>query len=79
LKRFFETLLDGPVEPEDGLVWGKVAVAPIREDQQYQGVRMLTHATLAGAVVEEQIAQMEADLLLRRNAAQQKQTPPEHP
>ena len=25
---------------------------------------------------EEQIAQMEADLLLRRNAAQQKQTPP---
>lgn len=27
---------------------------------------------------EEQIAQMEADLILRRNAAQQKQTPPEH-
>jgi len=26
----------------------------------------------------KQIAQMEADLLLRRNAAQQKQTPPEH-
>jgi len=25
---------------------------------------------------EEQIVQMEADLLLRRNAAQQKQTPP---
>jgi hypothetical protein len=25
---------------------------------------------------EEQIAQMEADLLLKRNAAQQKQTPP---
>jgi len=25
---------------------------------------------------EEQIAQMEADLILRRNAAQQKQTPP---
>ena len=28
---------------------------------------------------EEQIAQMEADLLLRRNAAQQNQIPPEHP
>jgi hypothetical protein len=28
---------------------------------------------------EEQIAQMEVDLLLRRNAAQQKQTPSEQP
>jgi hypothetical protein len=28
---------------------------------------------------EEQIAQMEADLLLRRNTAQQKQTPPKQP
>jgi hypothetical protein len=55
LKRFFETLLDGPVEPEDGLVWGKVEAAPIREDQQYQGVRVLTHATLAGAVLRVQI------------------------
>ena len=28
---------------------------------------------------EEQIAQMEADLLLRRNTAQQNQTPPKQP
>ena len=50
LREFFETLLDTPVEPEDGLLWGKVEAAPIREDQQYQGVRVVTHATLAGAV-----------------------------
>lgn len=55
LKEFFEMLLDGPVEPEDGLDWGEVEAAPIREDQRYQGVRVLTHATLAGAVVRVQI------------------------
>lgn len=55
LKEFFETLLDSPVEPVDGLIWGKVEAAPIREDQQYQGVRVVTHATLAGAVVRVQI------------------------
>ena len=55
LREFFETLLDTPVEPEDGLLWGKVEAAPIREDQQYQGVRVVTHATLAGAVVRVQI------------------------
>jgi len=48
-------LLDTPVEPEDGLIWGKVEAAPIREDQQYQGVRVVTHATLAGAMVQVQI------------------------
>jgi len=55
LKEFFETLLDGRADPEDGLIWGKVEAAPIREDQQYQGVRVATHATLAGAVVQVQI------------------------
>ena len=55
LREFFETLLDTPVKPEDGLLWGKVEAAPIREDQQYQGVRVVTHATLAGAVVRVQI------------------------
>lgn len=55
LKEFFEMLLDGPVEPEDGLLWGKVEAASIREDQRYQGVRVVTHATLAGAVVRVQI------------------------
>ncbi len=55
LKVLFEMLLDTPVEPEDGLIWGKVEAAPIREDQQYQGVRVVTHATLAGAVVRVQI------------------------
>ena len=55
LREFFETLLDTPVEPEEGLLWGKVEAAPIREDQQYQGVRVVTHATLAGAVVRVQI------------------------
>jgi hypothetical protein len=55
LREFFETLLDGPVAPEDGLLWGEVEAVSIREDQRYQGVRVLTHATLAGAVVRVQI------------------------
>jgi hypothetical protein len=55
LKRFFEALLAGPCEPEDGLVWGEVEAAPIREDQRYEGVRVLTRANLAGAVVRVQI------------------------
>lgn len=42
-------------EPEDGLAWGKVEAAPIREGQQYQGVRVVTPATLAGAVIRVQI------------------------
>jgi hypothetical protein len=55
LKRFFEVLLAGPSEPDDGLVWGEVEAAPIREDQRYEGVRVLTRANLAGASVRVQI------------------------
>ncbi len=55
LRELFESLLKDPIEPEDGLEWEKVEAAPIREDQQYEGVRVVTHAMLDGAVVRVQI------------------------
>jgi uncharacterized protein (DUF3084 family) len=56
----------------------------VARQKKYQLVAMINSSLVDGRVdllkfSEEQIAQMEADLLLRRNAAQQKQTPPEHP
>jgi len=56
----------------------------VARQKKYSLVAALNSSPVDGQVdlpklSEEQIAQMEADLLLRRNAAQQKQTPPEHP
>jgi len=56
----------------------------VARQKQYPLVAALNSCLVDGQVdltklSEEQIARMEADLLLRRNAAQQKQTPPEHP
>jgi hypothetical protein len=55
----------------------------VARQKKYPLVAMINSSLVDGQVdllklSEEQIAQMEADLLLRRNAAQQKQTPPEH-
>ena len=55
----------------------------VARQKKYPLVAALNSCLLDGQVdllklSEEQIAQIEADLLLRRNAAQQKQTPPEH-
>lgn len=55
MKEFFTKLLKGGAEPEDGLVWGDVHAALIREDQRYGGVRVTVKATLAGAVVPAQV------------------------
>ena len=55
LQAFFIDLLAKPVEPEDGLLWGEVHAAPIREDQRYEGVRITVKVTLAGAVVPAQV------------------------
>jgi hypothetical protein len=56
----------------------------VARQKKYQLVAMINSSLVDGQVdllkfSEEQIAQMEADLLLKRNTAQQKQTPPEHP
>jgi hypothetical protein len=51
MELFFRALLSRPAEPEDGLVWGGVAVERIREDQRYEGVRITVRATLDGAVI----------------------------
>jgi hypothetical protein len=53
----------------------------VARQKKYPLVAALNSCLLDGQVdllklSEEQIAQMEADLILRRNAAQQKQTPP---
>ena len=55
LAKFFEGLLAGPSDPEDGLVWDAVEASKIREDQLYEGVRVTARATLAGAMVSVQI------------------------
>lgn len=51
----FTELLGLESEPQDGLKWGDVVAMPIREDQRYEGVRIVTRATLAGAVVPAQV------------------------
>ena len=56
----------------------------VARQKKYPLVAMINSSVLDGQVdllklSEEQIAQMEADLLLRRNAAQQNQMPPERP
>jgi predicted nucleotidyltransferase component of viral defense system len=50
LRRKFEGILATPV-PADGLAFGKLAVAPIREDQAYGGLRVTTQASLGRAVI----------------------------
>lgn len=59
----------------------KTCLSLIARQKKYLLVAMINSSLVDGQVdltklSEEQIAQMEADLLLRRNAAQQKQTPP---
>jgi hypothetical protein len=43
------------VDPPDGLEWGEVAVAPIRDDVSYGGVRATLLVHLAGARISIQI------------------------
>lgn len=44
-----------PSEPNDGLLWGNVTTAPIRDDMDYGGVRANLKATLAGARIPLQV------------------------
>lgn len=45
----------GSTAPDDGLLWGQISTAPIREDMDYGGTRALLQATLDGARVPLQI------------------------
>lgn len=55
LKKLFSDLLCQPSEPEDGLLWGEIKAAPIREDQRYGGIRLTVNVSLAGAIAKVQI------------------------
>lgn len=55
LQAFFTALLAAHPDPEDGLIWGQVNSAAIREEQRYGGARITFRATLAGAVVTGQV------------------------
>lgn len=52
---FFSDLFAAPADPDDGLIWGKPSVGPIREDQRYGGIRVEVPVSLAGARVKIQI------------------------
>lgn len=55
MEAFFMELFTAPADPEDGLIWGKPSVGPIREDQRYGGIRVEVPVSLAGARVKIQI------------------------
>jgi len=55
LIELFSELLCQPIEPEDGLLWGKIHATPIRGDQPYGGVRLNIKVSLAGAIAKVQI------------------------
>jgi Nucleotidyl transferase AbiEii toxin, Type IV TA system len=55
VRAYFAGLLAGPADPPDGLIWGTVHASPIREDQNYGGVRITVKVTLAGAIIPAQI------------------------
>jgi hypothetical protein len=48
-------ICQAPIAPQDGLVWGEVATAPIRKELDYGGTRALLAADLAGARIPLQI------------------------
>lgn len=50
LRRMIEEILTTPVT-EDGLEFGKAEIAPIREEQEYGGLRVSTQAMLGHAVI----------------------------
>ncbi len=55
VRAYFAALLAAPADPPDGLIWGTVHASPIREDQNYGGVRITVKVTLAGAIIPAQI------------------------
>ena len=51
----FTGLIQMDIDPDDGLEWGKVAVAPIRDELEYGGIRAKVDVRLAGARLGIQI------------------------
>ena len=55
IQKIFSELVQMDVNPPDGLEWGEVTVAPIREDAEYGGVRAKVNVDLAGARLSIQV------------------------
>ncbi|MDF1740808.1 MAG: nucleotidyl transferase AbiEii/AbiGii toxin family protein [Verrucomicrobiales bacterium] len=55
IRSVFLELVQRPVEPADGLEWGEIKAAPIRDDIAYGGVRAVLEVRLAGARISLQI------------------------
>ena len=55
IKRVFTELTQVSVDPPDGLEWGKVTVASIRDEVAYGGIRAKVNVALAGARLGIQI------------------------
>ena len=55
IQKVFTELTQMSVDPPDGLEWGEIAVAPIRDDVTYGGVRANLAVHLAGARLSLQI------------------------
>lgn len=55
MQAFFEQLLAAPAEPEDCLVWNRITAGRIREDEKYEGVRIIILALLERTRIPLQI------------------------
>lgn len=55
MQRTFEEIVHAIIVPDDGLEWGDVSTAPIRDDLKYGGVRAHIKVVLDGAKVTLQI------------------------
>jgi hypothetical protein len=55
IQKIFEELTQMDVDPADGLEWGDVTVAPIRDEALYGGIRAKVNVQLAGARLGIQI------------------------
>jgi len=49
IQKIFSELVHRDIDPPDGLEWGEVTVASIRDDAEYGGVRAKVNVDLAGA------------------------------
>lgn len=55
VRTYFAELLATPADPPDGLIWSTVQASRIREDQNYDGVRITVKVALAGAIIPAKI------------------------
>ena len=55
IQKIFTVLIQMDIDPDDGLEWGEVVVAPIRDEVEYGGIRARVDVRLAGARLGIQI------------------------